>query len=102
MANCIVKLEGKYLVWSEISDAPITFGLTRDELVEWVRAREGSPGVRALPERLMRVDASGTSAIERLTPEDVMLVNRAGENEACISLDEIAERYVRSRRGGRA
>lgn len=99
MGQFIVKLEGKYLVWSTVVDAPLTFGMTREELTDWIREEEGAEGVRALPERMMRVDASGTSAFRRLTPEEVMRTNRAGPRETCISIDEIAERWVRTEKG---
>src|SRR5882724_530256 len=74
----IVKLGGKYLVWSTIADAPATYGMTRDELVAYVREEDGERGVEGLAWRLDRVEAKGTSVFNDKSAEDTGRLNRAG------------------------
>ena len=95
MGGPIVKLEGSYLVWSTVSDAPVAFGMTRDELEAWHRDEYGRHG--AFAQRMERVDTTGTSfcAYGVRSAEDTIWLNRAGPNEARLHREEIVEFYVR-------
>lgn len=95
MPSYIVKLDRKYLVWSTISDAPETYGMTLDDFREYYREKYGSDGMQRLPERLARVDAKGTSAIDDDCANDTIWLNRAGPKETKLHVDEIVEFYVR-------
>ncbi len=91
----IVKLEGKYLVWSRIVDAPITFGMTREQLIAFTRAEDGRHGVEALERQLPRVDEIGTSSRLDSNADETMWNNRAGPKESRLHREEIIEFYVR-------
>lgn len=93
MPQYIVKLKDRYAMWSTIVDAPITNFVPLDEFTAWYRDRFGSEGMKTLPERLTRVEANGTSALDE-TLNDVINCNRAGEGERCLSHDELFERYT--------
>ena len=95
MGNPIVKLDGKYLVWSTISDSPSTYGMTRDELVTFVREEDGRRGVEDLERRLARVEAKGTSGFDDASADETIWPNRAGPGEKIMHRDEIIEFYVR-------
>jgi hypothetical protein len=97
MGQYIVKLEGKYLMWSTVVDAPITYGGTLAELRAYVKERDGENGLRDLTERLKRVEAKGTSAIDEDGPDDVMWLNRAGKGETPLTKAQIIEHYVLQR-----
>ncbi len=97
MPHCIIKLKDKYLEWSTIVDAPVTYGLDLDELSAYVKDRYGSEGLDELPARLKRVEEQGTSFHTRCPVAELIKNNRAGEGETCISADAIYHRYVTSR-----
>ena len=98
MSQNIIKLKDSntsteyYLIWSTIVDAPITDGMSLDELKTWYKRRHGTQGMKDLPERLSRVEKTGTSSrVESLA--DLISVNRAGKNQGEISLEEIINIY---------
>lgn len=95
MGNPIVKLEGSYLIWSTIVDAPITFGGTRKQLEARIREEHGRRGVEELVARLERVEAKGTSSRHDESADDTIFLNRAGPREAPLAREEIVEFYVR-------
>jgi hypothetical protein len=97
MGNPIVKFEGSYLVWSTVTDAPVTFGMTRDELIDWYRYEFGRAGVRELTPRLARVDEKGTSAIDEPDADATVWLNRAGPRETHLHRHEMIEFFIRRR-----
>ena len=98
MGRCILKLPGRdkfwYLIWSTVADAPVTYGMTLDELREYIREKEGASGLRDLPERLARCDAHGTSSLIS-SLEGLVECNRAGPGETNLSLEQIVEAYCK-------
>lgn len=96
MPRYIIKLNEKYLIWSTIVDAPISNGMTKDELIEWIEYHNGQDGLFDLPDRLERVDAKGVSAFNYASVDELIAHNRAGPEESCLTKDEIIEQYVRN------
>ena len=78
-ANAIVKLEGLYLEWSSLVDAPVTFGMTTEEFVAYYEEENGRRGLDDLDARLDRVDAKGTSVFGHADVQDTIWLNRAAE-----------------------
>lgn len=93
MARLIVKLGGKYLEWSTVTDAPRTYGMTLAELREHIRFERGEDGLAALPERLARVEATGTSSQDVVTVDELIECNRAGPNERELTKTELIAKY---------
>lgn len=97
MGRTIVKLqkgeEVRYIVWSSVVDAPVTYGLTYEELEEHIRFEQGQEGMDALSSRMGRVYQYGTSSWDEESPEELMAFNRAGEKESCLTFDEIVQKY---------
>ena len=89
----IIKLRDKYLEWSTIVDAPLTPGLTLEQLREHILSKYGLLRLKHLPSRLERVEKYGTSCLEGISVSDLIKGNRAGENEARLTEEEIYERY---------
>ena len=98
MGKYIVKLEGKYLEWSTIVDAPITFGMTLEEFRKYYKDEWGRQGMNDLDRRLVRVEEKGTSAFDSESAEDTILLNRAGPKEKSLHHEEIIEFYCRRRK----
>ena len=93
MGKFIVKIRDYYLEWSTISDAPSTFGMGYIDFLHYYREKHGYAGMEELAGRLERVSKYGTSSLDRETPEDVILLNRAGPSESKLTLDEIYRAY---------
>lgn len=94
MGRCIVKIRDRdqdwYLEWSSVVDAPITYGMTLDELRQYIREEYGNEGLERLPARLERVEEYGYSGIG-MNPE----VNCAGKGGTRLTLAQIGEMYCR-------
>lgn len=101
MGKYIVKLPcdgiDYYMEWSTVVDAPVTFGMTRKEFEEYYREEYGESGVRELPTRMDRADATGTSGRLHKSAEDAIRWNRAGKDETRLTLDQIVDHYIRRR-----
>lgn len=85
-----------YLIWSTIVDAPVTYGMSLDELKAYYQKKYGDDGMIELEERLQRVEAKGISAHPPFDGiESYFKYNRAGENETLLDKEGILERYCR-------
>ena len=93
MSYPIIKIKDKYFIWSEISDRPLTKGLTKHQLESFVKDEWGRQGLKDLPLRLKRVEVKGHSTYDLISLEDFLMCNRAGENEKKITIDEIYKKY---------
>lgn len=93
MGRAIIKIKDRYFEWSSVVDAPVTYGMTEDELRAWVRLHYGLVGERELPARLARVEMFGTSA-PGYSLKDILAGNRAGPDEKPLTADQIYEMYA--------
>ena len=95
MPTFIVKLTDKdgidyYLLWCSITDAPRCAGLSLDDFVKQYNLTHDPA---TLAERMQRVQAKGTSALEYDSVLDLIIPNRAGPHECCLSYDELIRFY---------
>lgn len=86
----------KYLIWSTIVDAPITYGMTREDFEQFYITEYGRRSSEDLPERLARCDEKGCSSFNE-TLGELISGNRAGDREGTLTLDEIIARYCDDR-----
>lgn len=94
MPRYIAKLaDNKYVEWSTIVDAPVTYILTRDQMLAHLDEQDGKRSFDENRQRLERCDKNGTSCQFPMNMKDLIRYNRAGEDEKEISLKEILERY---------
>ncbi len=84
-----------YMEWSAITDTPATFGLSLEEFKEYYQEAYGTQGMLGLPERLERVDKTGTSCYETTSVDDLIAYNTAGKNDTTITKEQIIEGYCR-------
>lgn len=81
-----------YLVWSPISNAPATYGLSKRQLYRFWRSEHGKGGLAELDRRF----ASG----ELRTLKEKIPTNRAGRDETQLTEEQIVDYYlVRKGRG---
>lgn len=92
MPRYIVKLTtpagDRYLEWSTVVDAPVTYGMPLDEFTAYYRDRYGSDSDDAFAARMARVEATGVSARD-CTVRDVVDYNRAGPNESTLTMKQL-------------
>lgn len=79
-----------WLEWSTVVDAPITYGMSRDEYREYVRDERGREGLERLDLRL---------ATDWLPPllADEYSGNRAGLNGSWLTLAQLVDHYCHGR-----
>lgn len=82
-----------FLIWSSVVDAPVTLGMTRDELAEYVRGWWGESSMSALPGRIARAERTGTSSRVYESLDDEIACNRAGVDETHLTRDQIVMMY---------
>lgn len=80
MANPIIKIKDKYLIWSTIIDAPVTNGLNLEELKITLKELSFSNGDDAMNARLERVEKTGSS-MHSDDLHDTVAFNRAGKTK---------------------
>lgn len=101
MGKFIIKMEKdgdeRYLEWSTIVDAPVTYGLKYDEFLTYYREEHGRRGMDDLLSefgRMARVQKNGTSEHTSESVHDTISHNRAGDSEKSLTYDEIWQKYV--------
>lgn len=85
-----------YILWSTVVDAPVTYGMVRSELDDYMRSEHGS---RYMEEqhalRMARVEKSGTSAMLGSGRfEDLIVGNHAGKDGQEMTLEEIIAEHA--------
>ena len=93
MARCLIKIKDKYFEWSTIVDAPVTYGMTEEELEKYIERQYGKIGLNKLPHRLERVEETGTSAYW-CDLKSIITPNRAGGSEEELTKEEIYNKYT--------
>lgn len=76
-----------YLEWSTVVDAPVSYGADINTL------RKYYP--KDIDNRLSRVESHGTSSRLGITTESMISHNRAGDDESCLTKEEILDKYCR-------
>lgn len=94
MSRHIVKLDDWYFEWSTVADGPTTKGLSLPNLAAYIAEEYGIDGLVDLGDRLRRVEASGTSSLDGTTADEMIVANRAGPRERCLTKAEIIRQYV--------
>jgi len=96
MANTICHHDGRYNIYCSISDGFYwKSSISYDQLKEWYRDEYGRRGMLDFEERVKRAKETGTSCrIDRDGLESFLCVNRAGENESFLSIEECIKRFL--------
>lgn len=93
MPRYIIKIGDKYLEWSTIVDAPVTFGMSLSDFAKHYQNAYGNEGLHGLASRMERVEKFGTSCMDGESIGSFLKVNRAGPNEAPLSIANIRRAY---------
>lgn len=97
MPRYIVKMEWdekvRYMEWSTIVDAPVTYLMSLEEFTGYYREEYGRHGMgHEFEDRMTRVEETGTSA-HLNTREFLFKHNRAGENGSALNEETIWRVY---------
>ena len=79
--------EERYLCWSTIVDAPLTYGVTREQIRTFWLERWGQRGLEDLDRRLAAGGDPETLAYVQPT-------NRAGADETRLTIAQIVDYYI--------
>ena len=93
ICKVIVNNVPQYFEWSTIVDAPVSYGMSLDVFKAYYKDRYGTSGMFELDQRLKRVEEKGTSSYMDNSVEDLIICNRAGENESELTYDELIKQY---------
>lgn len=91
MGKFIMHHEGRFFEWSTVSDAPATDPMGAQAFVDYYRTQYGVSGLSGLETRMQRAIDKGTSAHGPEDFESIVFINRAGPNEAELTVEEIKE-----------
>lgn len=90
-----------YLVWSTVTDSPISYGTTKEEFIEYVQDNLGHGGMEMLLTAMEIADRRGISD-EGMSVDKLIEYNAAGKNEEFLTKEEIIEYWiVKPRREGK-
>jgi len=98
MPHYIIKLDTKdgprYLEWSTVVDAPVTYGMPLDAFTKYWRKEYGAADRNdRLEARLRDVDAKGTDSYSDASVDATIANNRAGAGETRLTKEQIIEYY---------
>lgn len=95
MPNVICHHKGKYNLYTTIADGfCYESALTLEQLEQVIKERQGSDGIARLPERLERAHIFGHSGLFGGSLNELLLCNRAGENEKHLSYEECINKFL--------
>lgn len=101
MPRYLIRLEcpeERFLEWSTIVDAPITYGMDEQELRKWLAFEYGEEGRRTADSRIARCRKKGTSSYILPDLDSAVFPNRAGPDESEATLQEIIQTYCHKKR----
>ena len=97
MGRAIVKLNDGtrdwYLEWSTVVDAPVTWGMTLDEMKAYRLEKTGTDGMRDWDAVVARLAEKGASWHDSTDLYATLCFNRAGKGETCLTDTEIVAMY---------
>jgi len=101
MGHSIIKLpcddKEYYLIWSSITNSPITYGMSHKELKGYLKDEYGNSHKEGFEERLKRVEQIGTSSRMYKDVDRQIEHNCAGGNEECLTKEQIVDVFIRQR-----
>lgn len=93
MGRCIIKLDGKLMEWTSVSDGPASLLLTEEQFRRYWREEYGRSRWHELAEILIKVQKRGTTALS-YTVDQIIKDNHAGEKGKRLTKSQIIEAYT--------
>lgn len=92
MGRAIIKINDLYFEWSTVVDAPVTYGMSLDQLRAYVKEETGRQGLEQLERDLSGIDKTG-SQYHYTSLKEVISSNRAGPKERKLTKQQIYDTY---------
>lgn len=92
MGKCVIMLEGKFMQWSSVTDAPESPLLSEDLFTQYWKDEYGRSGVIDFP-RVMETTKQRGCSYGGMTVNEVISNNRAGEKEKKLTKAQIIKAY---------
>lgn len=93
MSLYIIKLNDMYLEYSTEHEVPVTFGMNRLEMLQYLIKQYGIDTEVVSEQRLNRCDWHTSSSSDGLAAKHIIWGNRAGPNEDELSTQEMYDAY---------
>lgn len=94
MGYCVIKLDGKYLEWSSISDSPRSYLLPKELFSRYWREQYGIQRIGELKKVLKDTDEKGTNSLMSKSAEEVIKDNHAGKGGKSLTKKQIIDEYT--------
>lgn len=88
----------RFMEWSTVVDAPVTWGVPLREYKRYYKERYGSDGMKHLATVLADIERTGAATAFGETAEQAVLCNRAGRGETGLTLQQIIEHWCSNER----
>ena len=98
MGEAICHHEGSYLIWSSVTDCPVVYDCTEQDVRDYVLRKHGEDGMRDIDRRLERARAIGTSSMIDKSLRDMVLFNHAGPDGEEIPYEDVIRFYFVEKR----
>jgi hypothetical protein len=99
----IIKLrcdgEDYYLEWNIYIKAPVTAPMTLKEFRSHCLEHCSNQGLADLPGRLKLTEKKGTSCVSHKSVDATLKNNKCGDDDSCLTRDQIIEKFIRVPRG---
>lgn len=93
MINGFVKIYNCYFLWSTVKEAPLqSFGNLRALKLWW--SKNGWPSKEPFKDKLKRLEETGSSYLDDMTPDEVFEYNRAGPFECHLTKRQLFRAYI--------
>lgn len=91
MGRIILHYEGKFAEWSTVVDAPTTPPMDEKAFEADYIKQYGTSSLREFEQRMERAKKYGSSLHDGSSFADVVSINRAGHNEAEMTLEQLQQ-----------
>jgi hypothetical protein len=94
MANYIVKIQDRYLLWSTVVDAPTSAAMKLSDFTTFYTSEYGTKAHQEFVVRMQHVQTHGNSSLlPRLSNNELLANNKAGNGDTHLTEQEIYDQY---------
>lgn len=92
MLSIFIRIKDYYFVWDEKFKHPISHGMKKNELLEWLQVEERQDAIDSFDNRIKRADETGSSSAYQ-NIDSLIKENKAGKNNESLTKEQIFEEY---------
>lgn len=92
MLSIFIRIQDYYFVWDEKFKHPVSHGMKKNELLEWLQVEERQDALDSFDNRIKRADETGSSSAYQ-NIDSLIKGNKAGKNNESLTKEQIFEEY---------